>query len=334
MLAKIPYLGVRPMLLKMMSSFNAEEANLDYSFQLYDKLIDGWIEREFRWIPDPVPVRRFSSRLALDLFVNSKRRGVERIGRDELLELAKRWNLDLKHWQITGRSLLNHDIRGDFKFSHRTIMEYLVAEAVYSGQAENQQVPLTAQSRRFIWEMHTHAMEQDSVSEVDLSNIDLRGLQPKLRSRSRPNLGRRDLVASLRRIQAYDGNHNPFVPGRLHFFQIRSLPDGLFLLDYSDSLMFSLQPAQSVEDANSCKLGGFADWRLPTVEEVGSLLTRETNSRGFHCHRILSDHQWSARIQTADIPWKVDFKSGIMFQWFAEAEVHLVRNLVESTHAH
>ena len=121
---KIPLLSVRPMLLTYIPDLMESGAKIDFSFQLYEVLVQKWLEREKRWV-DPEALRAFSECLAVDLFVNARRRGAERIPRLELGVLAKEWKISMDDWQLSGRSLLNRDAEGNYKFAHRSIMEYL-----------------------------------------------------------------------------------------------------------------------------------------------------------------------------------------------------------------
>lgn len=121
---KIPLLSVRPMLLTFIPDLLETGVTVRYSYELYEALIDAWCNRE-KGLVDAEKLRHFSERLAVDLYMNRKTRGAERIPRDELLELAEEWQIPMERWQITGRSLLNRDSEGNMKFAHRSIMEYL-----------------------------------------------------------------------------------------------------------------------------------------------------------------------------------------------------------------
>lgn len=105
---KIPLLSVRPMLLAYIPDLLESDAKIDYTYQLYEELVEKWLARESKWVP-PESLRKFSEHLAVDPYVNRRQRGSERLPRAELTELAKRWHIDLAEWQMTGRSLLNRD---------------------------------------------------------------------------------------------------------------------------------------------------------------------------------------------------------------------------------
>ena len=123
---KIPSLKVRPMLLAHIPDLiNSNQTDLQYSYQLYEIMVDNWLEREKGWIRNKNDLRQFSEKLAFDLYINREKRGAEKISKNELSALAKEWNIQLEGWQLTGRSLLNGDTVGNYKFAHRSIMEFL-----------------------------------------------------------------------------------------------------------------------------------------------------------------------------------------------------------------
>lgn len=127
---KIPLLSIRPMLLAYVPDLIRRGVNRDiqYSYQLYEEMVNAWLERESSWI-EPANLRKFSEQLAVDLFVNREKRGAERAHPSELLKLAHAWNFDLDTDELTTRSLLNRDAEGRYKFAHRSIMEYLVTQS-------------------------------------------------------------------------------------------------------------------------------------------------------------------------------------------------------------
>jgi hypothetical protein len=139
---KIPLLSVRPMLLAYIPDLLESGARIDYAFQLYEVLVEKWLERESHWVEQKA-LRAFSERLAVDLYVNRHRHGAERIPRPELAVLAKEWNIPLDEWQLSGRSLLNRDAEGNYKFAHRSIMEYLCVKRLTEGDQACRDLELT-----------------------------------------------------------------------------------------------------------------------------------------------------------------------------------------------
>jgi len=115
MVQKIPQLSVRPMLLAHIDDLVRANRQVNYAFELYEEMVEAWLLREEGIVAGlkKEPLRQFSERLAVDLYINHQRRGAERIPRDELAALAQSWNIPLDDWQLTGRSLLNRDALGN-----------------------------------------------------------------------------------------------------------------------------------------------------------------------------------------------------------------------------
>jgi hypothetical protein len=109
---KIPLLSVRPMLLAHIPDVMNSEKKVEYSFQLYEIMVESWLERESYWI-NANDLCAFSERLATDLYTKSQERGTERIPYSELSLLAKGWDIKLEDWQIRGRSLLTQNRHPD-----------------------------------------------------------------------------------------------------------------------------------------------------------------------------------------------------------------------------
>lgn len=149
---KIPLLSVRPMLLAYIPDLLESGAKIEYAFQLYEVMVEKWLERESRWVK-PEDLRQFSERLAVDLHRNKEQRGAERILRAELTQLAKTWNIPLDDWQLGGRSLLNRDAEGHYKFAHRSILEYLFVKRLIENDSGCHGLVLTDLMKTFLREI-------------------------------------------------------------------------------------------------------------------------------------------------------------------------------------
>ena len=78
---------------------------------------------------------------------------MEKIPNDELPSLAEKWKVPLHPWQIRGRSLLNRDAKGNYKFAHRSIMEYLFVFGLIEGNEAQRGIRLTDLMKEFLIEM-------------------------------------------------------------------------------------------------------------------------------------------------------------------------------------
>ena len=149
---KIPLLSVRPMLLTYIPDVVASGIEIKHTYQLYEVMVDAWLERESSWVYKDA-LREFSERLAVDLYLNRETRGTERVPPDVLTGLSESWGIDLEKWQITGRSLLNRDAEGNYKFAHRSIMEYMFVLRLIRGDTSCNGVLLTDLMKEFLIEL-------------------------------------------------------------------------------------------------------------------------------------------------------------------------------------
>ncbi len=130
---RVPLLSVRPMLLAHIPEIVRNPIKIEYAYQIYEIMINAWMERESNWV-DKNALQQFSQKLAVNFFLNRESRGSEGIPYSELSTLANAWGIKLENWQLGGRSLLNRDAEDNFKFAHRSIMEYLFVKALLFGQ--------------------------------------------------------------------------------------------------------------------------------------------------------------------------------------------------------
>lgn len=166
----IPLLSVRPMLLSNIPDLIAENVNIQYSVELYEALILGWLERESYWV-EPEQLHRFSEKLAVDFWTKREIRGMERMSSSELSEMARQWNIPLEQWQLSNRSLLNRDAVGNYKFAHRSIMEYLYVYYNLTNDTIWSDVGLTDQMEFFLAEMLF--VRSSNQTEINLRSLDL-----------------------------------------------------------------------------------------------------------------------------------------------------------------
>ena len=135
-------------------------------------MVSQWANRERHWI-DETNLINFSTKLAVDLFLNRERRQAERISLDELEQLINVSSSNIEKWSLTGRSLLNRDSGGNFKFAHRSIMEYLFIKAFTEGHKECSKVKWTdMMCELFISLGKCNVLSREKLNEI--FNLDLR----------------------------------------------------------------------------------------------------------------------------------------------------------------
>ncbi|MBN1547263.1 MAG: DUF1566 domain-containing protein, partial [Syntrophaceae bacterium] len=130
-----PNLMVRPMLLSYIEDLLQSERSYTAPYQVYAELIQKWIEREAQKVPSDRrkhyedDLFRFSREIARNIYENRQQRagGLMIPGR-EIQPFAEKHNINLSEMEMKSRSLLNRNARGDYKFSHKSVLEYFLAE--------------------------------------------------------------------------------------------------------------------------------------------------------------------------------------------------------------
>ncbi|NUO81699.1 hypothetical protein HUU05_16640, partial [candidate division KSB1 bacterium] len=153
LMKQIPALSMRPMLLYHIPDLINRKQTIRFTFELYEEMIKAWFIREKRWV-DPEALREFSEQLAVEIYSKREERQAEWIHYSELLPLAQNWNIDLQTWKLRSRSLLNRsDPQGNYKFAHRSIMEYLFVKRLLDGAFKYSSLQRTDQMNIFLYEM-------------------------------------------------------------------------------------------------------------------------------------------------------------------------------------
>jgi len=128
-------LRMRPMLLAHIDDFVEEGLTNWTEYTLYETLVRNWLKREQRKIrgsgedyPELADLWKACRRLAIFLY-QKKRKFATRAELHSLIqEVPEAKNIHLMN--IGGRSLLNLDSSGRFRFSHYTIQEFLIVNAI------------------------------------------------------------------------------------------------------------------------------------------------------------------------------------------------------------
>jgi len=140
---------IRPMLLNYIEDIVKEEKSYKYSFQIYHALISSWMKREsnkravkekyqtdFRFFK---ALKQFSKKIALDMYLHRVDRNgyhipkFEGIRHDLLtLEDISDGDVTLTDLDAKSKSLLNRTADGEYKFSHKSVLEYYLAESIFN----------------------------------------------------------------------------------------------------------------------------------------------------------------------------------------------------------
>lgn len=129
-------LFIRPMLLSYIKDLVIEKKQFYYNFDIYETLINSWVEREANKYPiDEKEIFKFklycfSYEIASHIYNNYETDGLF-VKLDKAIELAKIADINLSDLEIKSRTLLNRNSEGSYKFSHKSIYEFFIAYFSY-----------------------------------------------------------------------------------------------------------------------------------------------------------------------------------------------------------
>ena len=306
----IPDLTVRPMLLAHIEDLIERPKGILRVSDIYCAMVDAWIMRDSDFV-EPQNIRSFSERLAYEIYSGRESRGSERITAQEAMTLGRELlRYPLEQWKLRSRSLLNRDAAGNYKFSHRSIMEYLfICDFTRTRgfvRHNRKKVPWTDQMKRFWWDIldtlwngpDRPGVVKEAMTQIsrahrygDLSGLYALGLRPIVKLRFEPLSGAEiAFEEQIARLSSHNVTHRVRTKQFPGLFEGGSSgPDGEddAFVDHLSGLMWESEcysaPAfhfctEHIKDLNEVGFGGFSDWRLPTLEEVLSLLPSGPNS--------------------------------------------------------
>ncbi|MEK6968720.1 MAG: hypothetical protein AABX51_08930 [Nanoarchaeota archaeon] len=125
----------RPMLLSYLNDLVIDEKKYQFSYQIYETLVEKWLIRESeKWKKGDEQkqfkenLHKLASETAMHIYQNWQTNGVLHILKDDALQIAKTHNIDLKPDEVKGKSLLTCDPLLNWKFAHKSILEYFLAK--------------------------------------------------------------------------------------------------------------------------------------------------------------------------------------------------------------
>jgi uncharacterized protein YjbI with pentapeptide repeats len=136
LLSRMHSLRFRPMLLAHIEDLLQSETRDWTEYSIYEALVAAWLHRECvkplpgRRMPRPEDVWTVCSQLALHLHDQGSRE----IAETALIKLLGDGFRHLSRLDIGGRSLLNKNSQGAYRFSHYSIQEFLVARELALGR--------------------------------------------------------------------------------------------------------------------------------------------------------------------------------------------------------
>lgn len=171
-----PNLMVRPMLLYYIDDLIEIQKELPYAYQIYEQLISEWIGREStkystrkkykELMHFGVHLKIFSQKLAIDFYEKrAERNGYFLPANEEFKEGVLRMS-ELKSEKLfdgrdaKSKSLLNRNAAGDYKFAHKSILEYFLAQEMFQNPLFFKRFEFKGMdaAKRFLTEMVIHRM--------------------------------------------------------------------------------------------------------------------------------------------------------------------------------
>lgn len=285
-ISEISDLAARPMLTALIPDLAASKDEVHSLWDLYVFMVDSWARRESSWI-EPMTLKRLSKDLAVDLVLRRAARTSERISHADLLKLLSLSNDTVESWKLTGRSLLNRDADGNYKFAHRSIMEFLFVQALVDGDNRGLSVRWTDMMCQLFLSWGGSASHSIERARHILSS-DLRetGLYP-LAKRQEPTV----TLDSAWVKQIFSANAT-FVARtkypaawRPEASRIKHNGDLVRVYDFAEGLVWQVQKTVSIEDRSERdiykvdrfkhrgeNLQGNQEWMVPELSEMRSLI--------------------------------------------------------------
>ena len=133
-IAKMGSLRCHPMLLSYIEELTGSPllAKEDSEYQVYDALIESWLNREKAKHPDISKENLSDASIILATVLQMN--GLREISEDKLDKLIPKLARlrPVKEIELKARSFLNRNSEGDYRFSHYSIQEFLVAKLLLS----------------------------------------------------------------------------------------------------------------------------------------------------------------------------------------------------------
>lgn len=152
---KVPSLMARPVILNWMDFLCDASQEYDYTFLIYTTILDKWIERE-RLSGSSEKLREFSIAIAEYMFENR----ATSMPASKVEQIASLNGIEIEPIIAKSRSLLNRNSAGEYKFAHRSFLEYLMVYSVFTKQysLETMKYIFTSSgTKRFLFEILLHS---------------------------------------------------------------------------------------------------------------------------------------------------------------------------------
>lgn len=152
---KVPTLMARPVILNWMDFLCDSSQEYDFTFLIYTTILDKWIEREKFRVPGP-RLRELSLAVAEYMFINR----TTSMPAAMVEEIAARKGIEIEPIIAKSRSLLNRNSDGEYKFAHRSFLEYLTVYSIFTKKYSPEVMKYALKSsgaKRFLFEILLHS---------------------------------------------------------------------------------------------------------------------------------------------------------------------------------
>ncbi len=142
-----PKLMVRPMLLSYIDLLVDKGKIYRNTFEIYERLIEQWLEREaikrkyLKERPEFITrLRKYSQLLAKEIYHNRSSNSSLAVCKKDAMKIRSENNINLEDYEVTGQSLLTKDAAGNWKFAHKSIFEFFIANEAIKDKRFRKQV--------------------------------------------------------------------------------------------------------------------------------------------------------------------------------------------------
>lgn len=132
-------LMVRPLLLSYIDDLIEENVEYTELSEIYNTLINKWLQREVNRIQDRTErqkqketLARFSIDIAKTIYSNWKNVKSMQLNSDQMKSFMSSYGYNEVPFDIKRRSLINRNASGAFKFSHKSFLEFFLAKELFN----------------------------------------------------------------------------------------------------------------------------------------------------------------------------------------------------------
>ncbi len=320
-------LRCRPMLLayieELMASPLLKEGGSEY--QVYGILVQSWLEREQTKMD--IPAGDITDACVM-LAVYMNIRQVRSISGEHLKNLVGVISKKLEtitEIDIKGRSLLNKNSEGEYRFSHFSIQEFCVAKWLTQGEPAFNPPEGQIHVTDFIAKMMYQSGKKLKLTElVDSSSLTLR-TEPGELSDDDANIAKWKKNLFYRKADTFTDNGDGTITD--------SVTNLMWEKSGSDDYMTYDKTPAYIDDLNRKKFAGYDDWRLPTLEELAFLL-EDKKVNGFYINPVFECREygwyWTADKRASGGAWYVVFDLGYV-GWSSLVNDYYVRGVRSQT---